>query len=673
MRSVNRVRALAAVVLIAPLVALAGTAGASANPSPGHQPARNSWHVASVLGLGLESTAVSCTRADGPWCLAVEAGTLLSSADWGVSWDDVTDQVPAGISALQDVSCAPTGDCYLTALDSDSAPVVLRWSAGSLERLPSPGADPLPSIVCVSNRQCMATDGTSVFVTRDAGQSWAAHRLDQIVYTTPALTCVDGFARCLVVGDRGEDPLIEVSTDGGRSWASRAAPATTDGLYDVSCPIRRVCFAVGANVADDAIVIGSHDYGTTWQLLATPHHDYALRSISCPTRLACWATGQSPAETPFLLTTADSGASWTDQNLGNAPSGGSPYISCPTGSACVAVSGGRTYTTSDGGESWLPVEVPAALPAPQGLSCPTRKTCVGVGNDALGRPVAMTSADAGVTWVGTSLPDVTGNLWDLDCPDAQTCFAVASGAPGRPGAVISHALVSHDGGSTWTFGRFDDRRGVLGKISCPSPTTCLAGGYGDRSNIWLRATTDGGQTWTDVASPPGAFDLDGLDCTSPTSCVLVTDAGSGPQTAWTTSDLGQSYEPHSMPGDADYYFDVGCAETTCLAVGSSSGDGAMARSLDGGLTWTTVRLPLRVQLLYKVVCTSATVCAATAQDFSQGGGPLIVGTTDGADTLRVHRIPTRLQSPSDLSCLATSCWASDFSPTGNPIMLAGRV
>jgi photosystem II stability/assembly factor-like uncharacterized protein len=231
-------------------------------------------------------------------------------------------------------------------------------------------------------------------------------------------------------------------------------------------------------------------------------------------------------------------------------------------------------------------------------------------------------------------------------------------------------LVSIDGGATWRLGSMSDKRVVLRYLTCPSATTCVAGGFHRRSVATLSVTTDGGATWTRMDAPDGAFSFDGVSCVSPDSCVLVTQGVNDAPVAWTTEDLGASLEPHTIPDNG--YFDVDCAGQTCVAVGENGGDGAIAVSTDGGQTWGSRAVPPEAQLLGHVSCGSPTDCAATAFDYGPQAGPLVVGSTDGGTTWRPHRLPARPEQPLDVACVDASCLASDVSSSGVPLILAGR-
>jgi photosystem II stability/assembly factor-like uncharacterized protein len=659
-------------VISAPMSADAATTATAATAAATAATAKNTWHVAATLGLGSESTATSCPSTTRCWTL--EAGELLSSADGGAGWTVRTDLVPSGISALVDLDCPSTSTCYLTALTDELDPVVLALDTDALaiDVHAVPGATAtLETLSCAARRHCMTTDGHRVFVTHDGGQTWAGSSPALIVYSNPALDCVPKTSWCWLVGDNGETPIIERTTTDGKTWTAQNPPASplSDGLYGVDCPTKQVCYVVGANMPDDAIVVGTKDSGQTWQLLDLPHQDYALYSVSCTSATTCWAAGEPPSGLPSMYSTAD-GQHWTAQTLPAVPTLDSPQVSCPGAGHCAAVSGGVAFTTTDGGAQWTSDELPAVVGAPQGLSCATRKKCVGVANDALSRPAALLSSDGGTTWEEHPMPRSAVSVWDVDCVTAQDCYAVSTGTIERPYDIVSHAWHSVDGGRTWKAGSLDDKRGILRQLTCPSTTTCLAGGFDRRSAPYILRTTDSGATWQRVTAPSGSFSLDGIACSSVTSCLVVTAGVSDPPIAWTTTDLGSTYQQHVMP-DFEYY-DVACGGLTCVAVGSDIGDAAVVLSTDGGVTWATQQLPRTVQIVGTVACGSPSTCAASAFDFSQGGGPLILGTTNTGRTWRKFPVPARQEQPIDVTCVGARCLASDVSLAGNPLVLAGR-
>ncbi len=528
-------------------------------------------------------------------------------------------------------------------------------------------------ISCPAAGHCMVSSGHQVFVTHDGAETWKTTSPGAIVYSNPDISCVTSTTTCWLVGNNGETPVIERTTNDGKSWEVQSdhapPPPQTDGIYGVDCPSTTVCYIAGANMPDDAILLGTTDAGATWTLLTMPLQDYAVRSVSCTSTTTCWATGLPPAGRPSMYATTD-GKHWTAQTLPTVSLLDSPQVSCPAEGQCVAVAGGISFDTTDGGDTWGSTELPAVAGAPQGLTCATAKVCVGVSNDALGRPTSITSSDGGSTWERHVMSPDESDIWDVDCPSVSTCYAVSAGLPGRPGAVVTHAFTSTDGGRTW-HSKVITRRGVGNRLTCPDPTTCVIGGFNSHSAAMLMVTTDSGASWQTVGPPPDSFYFLGVSCASVTSCVVVTQDVDAPAIAWTTADLGATYVPHELPADRDYY-GVSCSGSTCVVAGSRDFGGALEISTDSGATWRSKKLPPNLEL-GTVTCGSPSACVVTGFDYSQDGeGPVIVGTTNTGRTWTVFPVPARKQQPTDVACAGARCIASDTSVAGNPLILAGR-
>jgi photosystem II stability/assembly factor-like uncharacterized protein len=316
------------------------------------------------------------------------------SADSGRTWSDSTASLPGDVVALHDVDCPKF--CYLTATEEDGSQVVLVMSNGTFTSRPIAAPDVVAALSCASETHCTATDGQTVFVTHDSAQTWTTSRLDAFVYTTPALSCVTGTRRCWVVGDNGETPVIEMSTNDSKTWQPQDAPAELDGLYGLDCPAANTCYGVGADFDhDDAMIVGTRDAGATWESQQLPTQAYPLRSVACVSIAMCWASGLTPADTPDMFATVDGGSTWAAQEMPGAVLTDAPRPACTDQQTCTAVSGGLALSTDDGGQTGDGTELPATVSAPQSLSCPTRRRCVGVSNDALDRPAAVTTSDGG--------------------------------------------------------------------------------------------------------------------------------------------------------------------------------------------------------------------------------------------------------------------------------------
>ena len=608
-------------------------------------------------------------------CWALEAGKLLSSADGGDTWRVRNAIVPSDVAALHAIDCPSEVRCYLSATGTDGSTRVLALRNRAIAEYSVTSTATLVAISCPEVRVCVAIDGSALWVTKDGAWTWQSRPLPAVLSPTPDVTCVRGTTICTIVGDRGETPVVERTVNLGLDWKPETAPSPTDGLYSVVCPSASTCYAGGSTFSDFAEVIRTTNSGRTWTFASVPSQGYPVRSVACASETACWALGSSPGRTPFVFATSD-GQQFTAQSLAPVETQHPGAVACPSATRCAAVAGGIAFVTENAGGQWSDIALPAGVEAPTALSCPSSTDCVAVGNDAVGRPQALTSPDGGTTWNAHRLPAGTGGLVAVDCPTAAVCIALATttAAGSTRQQQIAQALHSSDGGVTWKLGFVADRRGVLGKLACPSTTTCVASGYDNRSNAKLEVTRDGGAHWSALAAPDGVFTIDAIGCSAVDACVVIAGNPNAAPQAFTTTDLGTTFDPHPVPyaDSANVFFnDLDCSGRTCVAVGEYFGSGVIMRSRDVGATWQAAKVPASAQIVGKVSCGSPSNCAAATFDFRQGGGPVVVESTTAGRSWRAFGVPARQEQPIAISCHVSGCIASDVSDAGNPIVLAG--
>jgi photosystem II stability/assembly factor-like uncharacterized protein len=122
----------------------------------------------------------------------------------------------------------------------------------------------------------------------------------------------------------------------------------------------------------------------------------------------------------------------------------------------------------------------------------------------------------------------------------------------------------------------------------------------------------------------------------------------GPETiTWASSTIG---------GSVDGLKAVSCASTTvCTAVGYT---GAIARSTDGGASWTAqTATPASTEHLDGVSCYSSASCVAVGGD---AAGIILLTTNSGTTWTKLSGVPT-VQTLADVSCPSASlCVATAF-------------
>jgi hypothetical protein len=187
----------------------------------------------------------------------------------------------------------------------------------------------------------------------------------------------------------------------------------------------------------------------------------------------------------MVITSADGGATWTTQPL---PSGiGVLYtVNCTSTADCLAGGGvtdpettlpvGNVLKTTNGGATWTSVPLPAGTGVVTAISCGSLSECVGLTYSKVDlatypAPTALISTDGGATWSNGSLPSGLGSLADVSCVAAD-CTAVGYALAGPTGVIMD----SSDAGRTWQL-QAAGYQYILG-VSCTDPESCEAVGEG---------------------------------------------------------------------------------------------------------------------------------------------------------------------------------------------------
>lgn len=252
---------------------------------------------------------------------------------------------------------------------------------------------------------------------------------------------------------------------------------------------------------------------------------------------------------------------------------------------------------------------------------------------------------------------------------------------------------------------------VLG-VSCPTPTTCVAGGeYYDRNGFFdglleVGSSPGGKWVWAPAVAPTTglsptpastpAVDLGGMSCGSVTRCMgagqyqdarggydglLEAGVASGGTWSWKPTvapTAGLSPSSSSLP-NVDLVA-VSCGSpTTCVVTGqykdaAAGVDGLVETGTEvGGMwTWRPMAVPPGAKsaegvFLNGVSCETATSCVAVGSGGSRGGGIIVVGTESGGSWSWVPAtVPTRGLLPAaapasvaltSVSCVSATCVA----------------
>lgn len=292
--------------------------------------------------------------------------------------------------------------------------------------------------------------------------------------------------------------LVSAGPVSAAEWSSQASGTGSD-LRAVSCPSDLHCFAVGAF----GTIRATSDGGRTWESRDSGAGTWY--GVSCASPATCVTVGAGGS----TASTSNGGATWTERASGQSQN---LYgVSCPTAATCFAVgAGGRIVRTIDGGETWTS-QTSGTTRELGAVSCPTVNVCYAVGETDGVNGTIRTTKNGGVTaWTGQTSPTPWLHLWGVSCANATHCWAVGL-----------YKTVATTNGVTWTSQQTGGSTTTLDAISCPTDTSCVAGGG---SGALLSTNTGGLTAW--VEEDAGTTEtLYGVSCPDPADCWAVGSNG----------------------------------------------------------------------------------------------------------------------------------------------------
>lgn len=458
-------------------------------------------------GTGL--TWVDCVSAT--FCMAVGAGGEASTFN-GTAW---TAPKLAAASDLLGVSCV--GSSFCAAITTDRV-VVYRAGVWQAPMGNARGYGSLLSIACITNSNCLISDGAAGYFDDDQTTVWKFNGGDWNtsvgqgggVFYGP-LACASATLCVMHVGVDGKWVHPEqISRYDGATWTGVSFP-NRGGLDSISCSSSTQC--AGVNFNGGAVAYN----GSSWAAeVATVPYNWGVSSVSCASATYCTA----------VAVDKDRGTYWDTPNrvvTFNGGTWGVPLaidsswlvtVSCPTSSFCMTVDVyGGVYTYRNG--NWTPAGAPAIeAGAAHVVSCVSATFC------------ALKSQDKiltfnGSTWAPSNYAG--GVVSAISCATSTYCAAIDSTGGARSWNGTSWSAPAATGLGTGAVA-----------LSCRATTSCVAVG----SAVGGNAATFDGSTWTartSLASAGATFT--GVSCGTPSFCMATDSAG---YSVATTSSLAAS-------------------------------------------------------------------------------------------------------------------------------------
>jgi photosystem II stability/assembly factor-like uncharacterized protein len=272
------------------------------------------------------------------------------------------------------------------------------------------------------------------------------------------------------------------------------------------------------------------------------------------------------------------------------------------------------------------------------------------------------SAGSGTTWVVSHLPSGTSlPVSSIACADALHCLVIARSKSG--GAL----LTTDDGGATWTTDTSPYSPADLADVSCARGTTdCFAVGTVGTSAV-VEHTSNLGGSWSRQTLPSAMLEAFGVSCVRAFQCVAVGMLNDPTKfiegAVALTTNAGATWkvvDPGTFALSA-----ISCSTVSfCVAAGGADGDGYIARTTDGGASWSQ-GIQSSPDYFQSVSCPTYSECLVTGADLVGAGHDdnLVEITRDGGADWKAETVA---EAPEAVSCPDSNhCWmTAQTSSTG---------
>lgn len=288
------------------------------------------------------------------------------------------------------------------------------------------------------------------------------------------------------------------------------------------------------------------------------------------------ATGTQYVYATGLISDQDAPSSLALDTAGNVYIAGTTFDVTPRGpNALMATNPGReVFKATGAGWTALPGldnKVVLAL-----IADPANSSILYAGTE----DGVWKSSDGGSSWSAIAATGPVGSIV-LDPVDSRHLFF---STPGLPSILSSDVYESRDAGTTWTHRTATTANEIVFDPKQPANV------YGvEYQGFWY--SRDGGQTWTEVSSakvngnprPQYAWTIPAIDPSNPNTIYEATQDG-----ILKSTDSGATWQSVSLGYASALAVDPGNSKTIYGVLGGALNIGVLEKSVDGGVTWTSL-------------------------------------------------------------------------------------
>jgi photosystem II stability/assembly factor-like uncharacterized protein len=366
---------------------------------------------------------------------------------------------------------------------------------------------------------------------------------------------------------------IQKTTDGGTTWTE--LPNLPDGAYsDVFATNELNIIACGPSVSSQAALYKTTDGGINWNtiLLPTIQTLTDLEFINATTGYVCGGAG-------FFKSTTDGGATWTGGT--NTPLGANNYkIRTSGGDIYVAGNSNNLFKSTDNGGSWITLNM-----NPTGGNNNPNYCMDVVGSNLVVagiRGYLYKSTNGGTDWnLLTQRATEASFLRSFYVENTSGKIIVAGRLIGLPGAII----ISDDGGNSWQTSPFipPGESAIERMQMFNNNDGYFSGRYG-----YFAKTTDGGLNLTQIVIPfAGINFLYDMDFLNQSLGWVVGGIPNGGGIVAKTTDGGLTWTDQTPAGITG----VGYVDFVDANIGYISSVGDFRKTTNGGSSWVTIPIP----------------------------------------------------------------------------------